>query len=476
MAGHSIGELAAAHVAGVFSLADAAKLVAARARLMQALPAGGGMLAVAATAEYVAPLLAGSQDRAGIAALNAPGSVVVSGAAEVLDALAATLTADGVRSTRLRVSHAFHSPLMTPMLEDFAAVAATVGYREPAIPVISALTGAVATTEELTDPGYWVRHVREPVRFADAVLAAQAAGVTVFAEVGPGAVLSGLVARTLEEPVTVPLARDADELTGLLHGLSRLHTTGADVDWAAWFAATAPGARTVDLPTYPFKRQRYWLPAADAGADVAAAGLGAVGHPLLAAELTGPDGGVTLTGRLSLQAQPWLADHRVLGTVLLPGTGLVELALTAGARAGKPVLDELTLQAPLVLPEPGALLVRVHVTEAGDVTIHSRQDDADWTLHAAGLLSDTAPAAGWQPTAWPPPGATPLDLADAYPALARRGYAYGPTFQALTAAWRDGDELFAEVTLPSRTRTGFGIHPALLDACLHAALVADDDR
>ncbi|RNG31900.1 SDR family NAD(P)-dependent oxidoreductase, partial [Streptomyces botrytidirepellens] len=461
LAGHSIGELAAAHVGGVLSLEDAARLITARGQLMGALPPGGAMVAIQATEEEVAPLLDGA---VGIAAVNGPSSVVISGAE---DAVTAVVAHFGDRKTRrLSVSHAFHSPLMDPMLEDFRKVAESVEYHAPAIRL----------TKDMASAEYWVRHVRDAVRFADDVRALRDEGVTRFLEVGPDGVLTAMAQQSVEGTMAATLRRDRPEVEGVFAGVGRLFAVGVPVDWAAVFAGR--GARRVELPTYPFQRTRYWLieqPTALAGADT-------VDHPLLGARVVLPDtGGAVFTGRLSLDSHPWLADHDVLGTLLLPGTGLVELALQAAHQVGCEAIDELTLAAPLVVPEKGGVAVRVVVGGPDDsgartLEIYSSLDDETWTRNATGGIVPSATPPSSDLSVWPPADATPLPVDGAYAALLARGYDYGPAFQGLRAAWRRGDDVvFAEVALPEGAEAArFGVHPALLDAAMHVGLIEDE--
>ncbi|WP_338894332.1 SDR family NAD(P)-dependent oxidoreductase [Streptomyces sp. TG1A-60] len=258
--GHSVGEIAAAHCAGVLSLADACVLVAARGRLMQALPAGGAMLAVQASEAEVDEAVAGRLD---IAAVNGPASVVVSGAADVIEEFATRWSAEGRKTHPLTVSHAFHSVLMEPMLAEFAAVLEGLTFQEPEIPLVSNLTGLVAEPGLMSSADYWVRQVREAVRFADGVDALHQHGVTRFVEVGPDAVLCGMAGQSVSDAVFAPvMRRDRDEAGTVLAALAALWTSGAEIDWSVVLPA---GRRRVSLPTYAFQRERYWPESIDLG-------------------------------------------------------------------------------------------------------------------------------------------------------------------------------------------------------------------
>ncbi|MEU0838795.1 type I polyketide synthase [Streptomyces sp. NPDC005962] len=473
--GHSIGEIAAAHAAGVMSLADAALLVGARGTLMHELPQGGAMVAVQAEEAEVLPYLT---ERVGLAAVNGPAAVVLSGEADAVLAVAARFAGQGRKTRRLRVSHAFHSPLMDPMLDDFRRIAETLAYAPPRIPLVSTLTGEVGT---VFDADYWVRHVREPVRFADGMRLLEGHGVTTYLELGPDAVLSAMGRDCLTDggPDTAfaALLRDGhDEERQAVTALGVAHAHGAAVDWDRFFDGR--GARRTALPTYAFRRKRYWL---DAGS-----GPGTLGHPLLdtAVSLAGVDG-LVLTGLLSTRSQPWLADHVIAGVVLVPGTALVELAVRAGDEAGCGVVEELTLETPLSLAGDAAAEVQV-VAGAPDaagrrtVEIYSRpaRSEESWTRHASGVLAEHGEGAAADGAAfaqWPPDGAEPIDVDGLYERQAAQGYGYGPAFQGVRAAWRRGDEVFAEVALDEAGADRFGLHPALLDASLHAAEGPEDD-
>ncbi|MFH9067729.1 SDR family NAD(P)-dependent oxidoreductase, partial [Streptomyces coeruleorubidus] len=478
VAGHSVGELAAAHAAGVLSLQDAARLVAARGRLMQTAPAGGLMAAVEADEDEVLRAIAGRESAIGVAAVNAPGSVVVSGDADVVEELTERWRADGRRVHRLTVSHAFHSPHMDPVLDAFREVAAGVRLNAPSLPVVSTVTGEPATADQLTSPDYWTQQIRRAVRFADAVRGLAAQGATVFVELGPDAVLTALTRRTLADTSRVhaiPLLRGGQpEPTAVATALAEAHVHGAPLRAETFF----PGGRPVELPVYPFRRERFWLTAPRPG-DARGLGLDTSAHPLLGGvvEIAERDEALFTTS-LSRTRQPWLADHTIAGTPVVPATAFLELALAAGAHLGTGQVRELTLHAPLPLPERGTVRAQVAVgTPDADgqreFTVHACPDAAgarQWTRHASGTLA-APPADAAAPAATPwPPAAPAEDTTDAYDRLAGLGYGYGPGFQGLRALWRDGQDLCAEVRLPRQLHEGadgYGVHPALLDAVLH---------
>uniref|UniRef100_UPI00099EDB0F type I polyketide synthase n=1 Tax=Streptomyces graminilatus TaxID=1464070 RepID=UPI00099EDB0F len=481
--GHSLGELSAAHVAGVFSLPDACALVAARGRLMQALPAGGAMAAIQATEDEVAQLLEAAAIT--VAAVNGPTSTVVSGDEEAVERVVAHFKEQGRKTRRLRVSHAFHSHRMDPMLDEFRRVAAELTYNTPIVPVVSNITGRLAEPDDIASADYWVRHVREPVRFLDGVRSLAERGVTRFLEVGPDGVLSALVpeclpARTddttpMTPAVVAALRADRPEARTLIAAVATLYVNGVAPKWPALYGEST--AHRVDLPTYAFQNRRYWPRAVLGGGEPGVLGLERAEHPFLRAMVRLPESGGTLfTGRLSLRTHPWLGDHTEHGVVVIPASLFLELALWAGRRLGHGHLEELTFQAPSALPEQGALALRVVVSDAAEptVTVHTRPqdaaDDEPWTRHATGTLTSTpaAPADGGL-VVWPPAGARPVAVADVYDRMARTGFDYGPAFQGLRGVWERDGALYAEVGPESRHTPDagqFGLHPALLDAAL----------
>ncbi|MFD8203193.1 type I polyketide synthase, partial [Streptomyces sp. NPDC059701] len=485
--GHSQGEIAAACVAGALSLQDAAKVVALRSKAIRALSGRGGMVSVSLSAGEVGERLSAWGGRLSVAAVNGPAVVVVSGDADALDELLAACEAEGVRARRVAVDYASHCAHVEEIEDVLLRELAGIAPQPSTVPFYSTVTAGVVDTSSL-DAGYWYRNLRQTVRFADTLRALLDDGFRLFVESSAHPVLTMGVEQTAETHINTPvtavgsLRRGEGGLTRFLTSAAEAFVGGAAVDWAGVFSGT--GARRVDLPTYAFQRQRFWLESEAVGAgDVRSVGLVSADHPLLGAAVSLPaSGGVLLTGRLSLRSHGWLADHAVAGVALLPGTAFVELALRAGDAVGCDRVEELTLEAPLVLPQDGAVSVQVHVDGPGEsgrrsVSVYSQTDGDSWTRHALGTLADDggstarADAGDGNGESWPPADAEAVDVEGLYERFARNGFGYGPSFQGLRAVWRRGEEVFAEVRLPEEQwpeARHLGMHPALLDAALHA--------
>nr|WP_280272225.1 type I polyketide synthase [Nocardia wallacei] len=473
--GHSLGEITAAHIAGVLDLPGAVALVMGRARLMSQLPAGGAMVAVRASVQDVAPLLVDTD--VSLAAVNGPAAVVISGPGEAVAGIASRLGEQGFESTSLAVSHAFHSVLMQPMLAEFAEIVSRVTVSAPVVGIVSNLDGQLHS-EGFGAGDYWVRHVRETVRFADSMhtLAHHDPDARVI-EVGPGA-LTPLIREVTTAPVAVALLRRRrDAVTSVLESLAAAFVTGVGVQWRV----LAGEGELVDVPPYAFERKRYWLDAPGVG-DARGLGQSGCAHPVLGAVVESPTSGeVLFTGRLSVDSHGWVKDHAVGSVTLIPGAALAEWVLFAGDRLECNVIRELVLQAPLVVPERGGVDIRVVVAAVEDeadggrrVEVFSRPEHAEgrWNSHAQGVVGpDTGQSVdAGAARAWPPVGADRISVDGFYQACAEQGYHYGPVFQGLKAVWRSEGEVFAELALP-HVAAGveeFLVHPALLDAAMQA--------
>ncbi|MFD5094554.1 SDR family NAD(P)-dependent oxidoreductase [Amycolatopsis thailandensis] len=483
--GHSQGEIAAATAAGALSLEDGARVVALRSKAIRAISGRGGMLSVALPRAEAGRRIERWNGRLSIAAANGPSATVLSGDPAALDELTAELGEAGIRARRLPVDYASHSAHVEELHEPLLELLAGLAPRTSEVPFHSTLTGDLIDTAGL-DGEYWYRNLRNPVEFDRVIRRLAGDGHSLFVECSPHPVLTVGLQEILDEAgregvALGTLRRGEGGLPRFRRSLAEAAVHGAEVEWDTVF----PGGRLVSLPAYPFQTERFWLTPATQAAGSASLGLRAAGHPLLGAMVTLADGDGSLwTGRLSLSTHRWLADHAVDGTVLLPGAAFAELALHAGDQAGCRRVDELTLESPLVIPADGAVDLQLTLTpgEPGrrGFTVHSRPADSGdgtgWTRHATGSLT-TSSSSGPGLREWPPPGAEPVDLDGAYLRLADIGYEYGPAFQGLRALWRLGEERFAEVALPSEggePAPGFGIHPALLDAALHAILVAGE--
>uniref|UniRef100_A0AAU3GVI0 SDR family NAD(P)-dependent oxidoreductase n=1 Tax=Streptomyces sp. NBC_01401 TaxID=2903854 RepID=A0AAU3GVI0_9ACTN len=486
--GHSQGEIAAATVAGALTLQDGARIIALRSQTLTTLTGHGGMVSLPQSAQEAATTLTPWSEHITIAAINGPTSVVIAGDTDALDELLTQCTNDGIHARRIKVDYASHSTHVEQIREKLLTLLAPITPHPTEVPFYSTVDNAWTDTTTL-DATYWYRNLRQTVQLAPAVQELTAQGHDLFIEISPHPVLTGAIEDTLHDSPARALGtlrRDEGGNRRFLTSLAQAHTHGAQVDWPRLFT----GGQRIDLPTYAFQRSRYWLDTMAVTADVTTAGLSTTEHPLLGAATPLADGhGHLLTGLLSRHTHPWLADHTVMGTALLPGTAFLELAIRAGDEVNCGLLDELTLEAPLILPEQGGIQLQVLVGAEHDgvrpLQIHSRSTEAAeeelWTRHASGTLSPAAPTTPTDLTQWPPPGATPLAVGDAYERLADTGVDYGPAFQGLRAAWQGDDRtVYAEVELPVPEQAAaarYGLHPALLDASLHAmGLVPDAEQ
>ncbi|WKB53464.1 type I polyketide synthase [Eleftheria terrae] len=495
--GHSIGEYAAACLAGVFSLEDGSRLVVARGELMARLTPPGRMLTVFAPAAVVAPWLEASGGEVGLAGDNAPRSVTVSGSPAAVERLVVRLRQAGIEWRALKVSRAFHSPSMAPMLDAFREVAAGIDYRPPQLPLLSNLTGRFES-ERFTTADYWVDHVRHTVRFREGVEALLARGMRAFVEVGPGKGSLGLArAVAAERPPAVPplwlpcLAPGQDERRSLLQAVGALYTLGQEVDWAALEAAggasrTEVARPVVALPAYALEPASHWIgPRGPVGL------LG----PALAPAAPGDDSllGIALQlpamaerryeSRVGLQRHAFLDGHRVQGHAVLPAAAWLEMALDAAMRSGQvPAgLREVSFEQPLVLPEEGDALVATVVAADGRALEFFSQDSAagqaDWLRHGgASFAAAPAGPAGPALSSFEQACTDEVALAPLYRQLEQAGLAYGGVFRALQGLRRAGSQALAELAVPEQGWRPRGVHPALLDGCFQAiaALLGED--
>ena len=475
--GHSVGELAAACVTGVFSLEDGLRLVAERGRLMQALPRSGAMAALRCEPARVIDRIAPYRDTVSIAAINGPAEVVISGAKERVEAIAAEFEREGITATRLAVSHAFHSPLMAPMLAEFERVARSISYSLPRTTLISNLTGAPATSEIAT-PDYWVRHVMQPVRFADGI-GATLAHANVLLEIGPKPVLIGMARQCEPDGARAwlpSLRAGRSDGQQMAESLAGLYVCGAPVDWFGVHRGRP--RRRVHLPTYPFQRQRYWMDPA-APADSAGSSPGSlVGRRL---RLPGSTE-LRFETRWSADGPPYLTDHRLFETVVVPGASHMAMALTAlkeTSRQPPYALTDVIFPQALALPDDAARTAQIVFSDlaGSDPSFqvlslrdgHDDTDSASWSLHAAGRIERvglgapaTVPLAEWQTRC------TRVSSGrDFYASFREAGYHLGPAFQWMTKIWSGEDELLCELTWPELPDdpAAYPLYPSLIDTC-----------
>ncbi len=497
--GHSQGEIAAAVHSGALTLAEGAKLAARRSALISKLTGKGAMVSCALSPERAKEKIAPYGSEVSLAAINSPTAVTLACSAGALAKLLSAFASEGIRAREVAATIPSHSHHVEPLREEVLESFADLDPQPAQIPFYSTLSGEPIDTTTL-DAEYWYRNLREPVAFHQASQRLLKDGFGAFIEISPHPVLAMALQESAEaedKPETAilhTLRRDEGGMRRLLGSLAQAHAHGIAVEWAPLFKES--GATTVSLPTYPFQRQRYWLQGAAGAGDLSAAGQSSAEHPLLGAAIAlSGEGSHLLTGRISAQSHPWLIDHAVAGTALMPGTGFLELALRAGQEVGANHLAELILEAPLLLPQSGAVQLQVAIkategSEDFELSIHSRpqagqeedgqEEEAPWTRHASATLSSQEPTApAFEASEWPPAGAEPLESESFYERVGAIGLDYGPAFQGLEAAWRRGEEIYAEISL-AQEQVGeaerFGIHPALLDAALHPGFFDADPR
>ncbi|MEE3643219.1 MULTISPECIES: type I polyketide synthase [unclassified Brenneria] len=493
--GHSIGEIAAAHIAGVFSLADAAKFVAVRGGLMQSISAKGAMVAIEAGEQEILPSLAGYETAVTIAVVNTPSSVVISGDTDTVLQIAEQWQSRGYRTHRLRTSHAFHSPHIDVIVETLRSTLATLAFNPPAMPIISTVTGELLSNEQACSPDYWATQARRAVRFDAAANWLLAHNTVTALEIGPDGVLTAMgrtndAARQLDgESDTVwiaPVRKEREEGRPLFAALAKLYAQGLPLDWTKLLART----RSVPLPTYPFQHRRYWLEA-PSPRSASGGGLRALTHPLLQAGIEMADRqGWIFTGQLDAAKQPWVSEHKVDGVTAVAGAMTIELIQHAGAQIGYACIDTLVLHSLFMLPDDVVVDIQLRVGEADENGIRpadfyfrypqsyadSAEEENTWQRHAICKLAPTDRNLPVWPDlnmeTWPPAGAQPLDLSDLY--HQHRLSALGPAFQRLKSAWRGNGGIYIETEcLPENVTDNhkFDIHPLLLDAGMQSAFI-----
>lgn len=484
--GHSIGEIAAAHVAGVFSLEDATRLVAARGRLMQALPAGGGMASLEATGSEVEEAIKQLDmvNTINIAGYNSPQQTVVSGAESDIEKVVAHFEKLERKARKLVVSHAFHSYLLDDMLDNFRAVAESINFNAPKMLLVSTLTGELAEAEAMTTAQYWVQQARQAVKFEQGMQTLKNEGANIFLELGPQPVLSGLGAACLDGDSSVAwvpsLNKEQQDGTLMQKSLAQLHVLGVSVDWKDYF--TPFGGSVVELPTYAFQREHFWIE--ESSDRSVGAGLTETNHMLLggSTQIAGTDMHIFSTV-VGADEPIWVKEHQVMDAILMPGTAFIEAMRVAGNKVDNNDWDiaDVMIMAPMILTKGNDVKMQVTIGAASDgarsVQVFSSPEDNEgpdsWQLHAEGRLV-AAKGVKEAHSALPPAGAQKMDVSSLYEDLADLGYGYGPTFQGITEAYHVGGEVWAKVSLPESAESSairYGLHPALLDSAMHSLLL-----
>lgn len=489
--GHSLGEYVASCVAGVMPLEAALSLVTTRADLMQALPSGGAMVALGMSEEDAAQLAEVRSGAVSIAAVNTPARVVLSGPAEVVQAVAVRSEEAGIQVNRLAVSHAFHSALIEPALAPFDRALRALTLNDPTVPLMTNLTGMPARPGELTSPTYWLEQMRSTVRFADSVRSLAAAACDVFIEIGPHPVLAAFAQDMLggtRRAFLPTLRRNQPECAALLETLAESFVRGIEIDFRALDASYA--RVRVPVPHNGFDRERHWIDASPPAQQLTPLPSGGGGHPLLGERLSSPLPGAQFTRVIDGTTPAFVADHVIFGTTLLPGTAFVELGLVAAKAAGVTgplAIESLEIGAPLRLDV--ATHLHVHLTPAAGTSRYAVRvtsapadapPDVEWKQHAtmlvgaaAGVATNTVPAAALARSR----ATRSMDTGAFYERLASGGLGFGPTFRGLVSLDVGPTEAVGHVRLPdANARAAYTMHPALLDACFHVigARLADE--
>ena len=484
--GHSVGEYVAATVAGVFSLEDGLKLIAARGRLMQKLPAGGKMVSVMASESKVLETLEAMSlgEKVAIAAINGLQSIVISGESEALGAITTKLESAGIKTKKLQVSHAFHSPLMEPMLAEFETLANQITYHQPTIPIISNLTGTKAD-KSIATAQYWVSHVRQPVRFAQGINELNQQGCDTFLEIGPKPILLGMGRQCLPEEVGVwlpSLRPGVEEWQQMLSSLGQLYVQGVKVDWLGFDQNYT--RQKVALPTYPFQRQRYWVDTNNNSLKKQYWSSGKNLHPLLGQRLNCGGEQQIFQSLLGEDSPPYFSHYRVFNQALFPTTAYLEMAQAAGNYRFKTphlVVEDFIIQRGCILP-PGELIsAQTIITPSDDQSYQfqifsqqeqQNQEEQKWTLHATGKIrtaeTDTT-STKVDLEKYKAECSQPIEVKLHYQQSRQFRIDYGSSFQGIEKLWSGENQALAQIKLPEELiaqTIDYQFHPALLDTAL----------
>ncbi|MEU1208914.1 type I polyketide synthase [Nocardia sp. NPDC005825] len=485
--GHSQGEIAAAHIAGAFTLDEAARVVALRSAALRAVDRPGAMASLTLPAERARELLCQWNDRLEVAVVNGPSATVIAGDAEAMTEFLRHCEHSGAEGRLLPVDYASHSEHMEVLRDRIHTDLAGIVPRPARLSIISATTGEIVDPTTL-DASYWFENLRRTVHFDEAIRRALTAGYRQFIEVSPHPVLAGAIAEIaaavdIDVGVTGTLARGRGGSADFLAAVADAHAQGAEVDWAALYS----GAREVDLPTYSLQRRSYWLPATKTARSMREGSFDSADHPLITTSTDLFDGSTVCVGHLDVSEDSWLADHKVFDRVIVPATVTVEVLTWCAARVGGTGVQGLVLSSPLLLSDAvvdiQVMCGPVEKDGSRRMTLHSRDrgDKGQWRCHAEATTTlgpvTAEPEDDRQEQVWPPRGSRRLSVDGCYRALRDRGYDYGSAFQNLTAAWSRDATLYVEVQLPPRQHIeGFAVHPALIDSILHALLLSGSEQ